>query len=85
MFTNRNRHELLPKIDFKLTIIMSLSGIKNLSNNAHLIFIHIDYAWKDTGLRYFRYQSALYRSCAVTFLQDCHPHVVTDNNRYSYH
>ncbi|EBX9236969.1 Uncharacterised protein [Salmonella enterica] len=71
MFTNRNRHELLPEIDFKLTIIMSLSGIKNLANNVHFIFLStIDYDWKDTGLRYFRYQSALYRSCAVTFLQD---------------
>ncbi|EAR2169084.1 hypothetical protein CEH67_02700 [Salmonella enterica] len=38
MFTNRNRHGLLPEIDFKLTIMMTLLGIKNLSNNAHLIF-----------------------------------------------
>lgn len=70
MFTNRNRHGLLPEIDFKLTIMMTLLGIKKLSNNAHLIFVHIDYIWKDTGLRYFRYPSAVYRSCDVTFLQD---------------
>ncbi len=37
-----NRHGLLPEIDFKLTIMMTLLGIKKLSNNAHLIFVHID-------------------------------------------
>ncbi|HAC6573691.1 TPA_asm: hypothetical protein G0B27_05400 [Salmonella enterica subsp. indica] len=83
MFTNRNRHGLLPEIDFKLTIIISLSGIENLSNNAHFIFFPLLTKSGKTQAELFCYPSALYRSCDVTFLQGCHLHIVIDNNRCS--